>query len=242
MQSASYPAGFDVRVGRLQAKAGEQSTPQNHDASLVARLVRQQHAAHMPEPKGSTCIQYVSVLMRFLCRCAFVAYFLLGSTFSTLFPGDPAALQLWGAEVNRATTGLVVFNVQQSTDGSYVPLILSQMSATAFFTAMVLNMTSFLFEDSVAKRQLALLSCTIKAAACYSDLLLATGQLPIIFDAHGAFVDALALLQINSTTLRAMGCDHTAHGSCAVQAGGCLQSRLSSIFQAHHPCKLLPKC
>jgi hypothetical protein len=60
------------------------------------------------------------------------------------------------------------------------------MSATAFFTAMVLNLTSFLFEDSVAKRQLALLSCTIKAAACYSDLLLSSGQLPIIFDAHGS--------------------------------------------------------
>ena len=51
---------------------------------------------------------------------------------------------------------------------------------------MVLNLTSFLFEDSVAKRQLALLSCTIKAAACYSDLLLSSGQLPIIFDAHGS--------------------------------------------------------
>jgi len=60
------------------------------------------------------------------------------------------------------------------------------MSATAFFTAMVLNLTSFLFEDSVTKRQLALLSCTIKAAACYTDLMLATGRLPIVFDAHGS--------------------------------------------------------
>uniref|UniRef100_A0A7S3VS63 histidine kinase n=1 Tax=Dunaliella tertiolecta TaxID=3047 RepID=A0A7S3VS63_DUNTE len=115
----------------------------------------------------------------FFAGCAFVAYFLLGSTFSTLFPGDPAALQLWGAEV---------------------PLILSQMSATAFFTAMVLNMTSFLFEDSVAKRQLALLSCTIKAAACYSDLLLATGQLPIIFDAHGALLIPQRYVQWAVTT------------------------------------------
>lgn len=67
-----------------------------------------------------------------------------------------------------------------------VPQVLSQVSATAFFTAMVLNMTSFLFEDSAAKRQLALLSCTIKAAACYSDLLLATRDVPIIYDVHGA--------------------------------------------------------
>lgn len=50
-----------------------------------------------------------------------------------------------------------------------VPLVLYQMSATAFFTALVLNLTSFLFEDSAAKRQLAMLSCIIKVRPrCFS--------------------------------------------------------------------------
>lgn len=61
-----------------------------------------------------------------------------------------------------------------------------KMSGTAFFTAMVLNMTSLIFEDSYAKRQLALLSVTIKAAASYSDLMLASGRVPLVFDAHGS--------------------------------------------------------
>ncbi|KAF5834464.1 hypothetical protein DUNSADRAFT_8820 [Dunaliella salina] len=112
-------------------------------------------------------------------RCAFAAYFSLGRIVTSLCPGDSTALQLWEAEV---------------------PLILSQMSATAFFTAMVLNMTSFLFEDSVTKRQLALLSCTIKAAACYSDLLLAMGQLPIVFDAHGSLLIPQRYVQWAVTT------------------------------------------
>lgn len=48
----------------------------------------------------------------------------------------------------------------------------------------VLNLTSFIFEDSVAKRQLALLSCTIKAAACYTALLTAS-QPNVFYDRHG---------------------------------------------------------
>ena len=65
-----------------------------------------------------------------------------------------------------------------------MPPLLYQMSATAFFTAFVLNLTSFLFEDSVAKRSLALLSCTIKGAACYSDVLIITGRAAILYDVH----------------------------------------------------------
>lgn len=47
----------------------------------------------------------------------------------------------------------------------------------ALLLAQVLNLTSFLFEDSAPKRQLALLSCAIKGAACASDLRL-VGQGP----------------------------------------------------------------
>lgn len=66
-----------------------------------------------------------------------------------------------------------------------MPLVVYQMSATAFFTAMVLNMLSLLFEDSDAKRQLALLSTVIKGAACHSDLLVVTGEAVVMFDVHG---------------------------------------------------------
>eukprot|EP00967_Tisochrysis_lutea_P129890 scaffold223945_cov17-Tisochrysis_lutea.AAC.1 len=157
---------FFRRVGRLQAKAGEQSTPQNHDASLV-------------------CFRGVLLAGEHLQYSV------------SRGPCSVAAMGSRGKQGNNRTGGIQCAAVHRwklrfflahlcSALHMQVPLILSQMSATAFFTAMVLNMTSFLFEDSVAKRQLALLSCTIKAAACYSDLLLATGQLPIIFDAHGA--------------------------------------------------------
>ncbi len=60
------------------------------------------------------------------------------------------------------------------------------MSSTAFFTALVLNLTSLLFEDNAPKRQLALLSCAIKGAACHADMLLVTGRTPVIFDAYGS--------------------------------------------------------
>ncbi len=66
-----------------------------------------------------------------------------------------------------------------------VPALLYQMTATAFFTAFVLNLTSFLFEDSVPKRQLALLSCTIKGAACWTDLRMVASQPLVLYDLHG---------------------------------------------------------
>ena len=60
------------------------------------------------------------------------------------------------------------------------------MSATAFFTAMVINLTCFMFEDSADKQQLSLLSACIKSAACHADLLLVTGQTIVVFDSAGA--------------------------------------------------------
>lgn len=60
------------------------------------------------------------------------------------------------------------------------------MSATAFFTAFVLNLTSLLFEDNAPKRQLALLSCAIKAAACHCDMLVVTGHSAVVYDVFGA--------------------------------------------------------
>ncbi|GIL82425.1 hypothetical protein Vretifemale_11416 [Volvox reticuliferus] len=69
-----------------------------------------------------------------------------------------------------------------------VPLLVYQMSSTAFFTALVLNLTSLLFEDNSTKRQLALLSCAIKGAACHTDMLLVTGRASVVYDAFGAIV------------------------------------------------------
>ncbi|GLC35005.1 Hexokinase-3 [Pleodorina starrii] len=69
-----------------------------------------------------------------------------------------------------------------------VPLLVYQMSSTAFFTALVLNLTSLLFEDNAPKRQLALLSFAIKGAACHTDMLLVTGRAHVVFDAFGAIV------------------------------------------------------
>eukprot|EP00198_Chlamydomonas_reinhardtii_P009452 XP_001698789.1 chlamyopsin-6 [Chlamydomonas reinhardtii] len=67
-----------------------------------------------------------------------------------------------------------------------VPTLVYQMSSTAFFTALVLNLTSLLFEDNAPKRQLALLSCAIKGAACHTDLLLVTGGATVLYDAYGS--------------------------------------------------------
>jgi hypothetical protein len=47
-----------------------------------------------------------------------------------------------------------------------IPPIFFQLSSTAFFTALVLNLTSLLLEESAPKRQLALLSVAIKGRQC----------------------------------------------------------------------------
>ncbi|GFH20592.1 uncharacterized protein HaLaN_17738 [Haematococcus lacustris] len=51
---------------------------------------------------------------------------------------------------------------------------------------MVLNLTSLVFEDSAAKRTLALLSCVVKAAACSSDLLIVYDATPVLYDSGGS--------------------------------------------------------
>ncbi|PNH06772.1 hypothetical protein TSOC_006854 [Tetrabaena socialis] len=99
--------------------------------------------------------------------CWTTIYFLGKWAAERLIPGDPNAY----AELSQQ-----------------VPPLVYQMSSCAFFTAFVLNLTSLLFEDNAPKRQLALLSCAIKAAACHTDLLLITGGTTVVVDAFGTIV------------------------------------------------------
>jgi hypothetical protein len=90
-----------------------------------------------------------------------------------------------------------------------------QLSCTAFFTAMVLNLTSLVslisvqcietlpyksnpkvFEDSVEKRQLALLATAIKACACHNDMLMVLGLSPLSFDSYGVVFIPLRYAQV----------------------------------------------
>lgn len=43
-----------------------------------------------------------------------------------------------------------------------------------------------MFEDNATKRQLALLSCAIKGAACHTDMLLVAGRANVVMDSFGA--------------------------------------------------------
>ena len=61
-----------------------------------------------------------------------------------------------------------------------------QYSEAAFFTAAVLNLISFVFEETQDKRQLALLSVLIKGLSWHCDYLIVTGQAIITFDGYGA--------------------------------------------------------
>ena len=67
-----------------------------------------------------------------------------------------------------------------------VPLRIYEYSEAAFFTAMVLNLLSFVFEETPAKRQLALLSALIKGLSWHCDHLIVKNRAIITFDAHGA--------------------------------------------------------
>ncbi len=51
---------------------------------------------------------------------------------------------------------------------------------------MVLNLLSFVFEETPAKRQLALLSALIKGLSWHCDHLIVRNRAIITFDAHGA--------------------------------------------------------
>lgn len=57
--------------------------------------------------------------------------------------------------------------------------------AAAYFTSFTKNTISFLFEDSDAKRQLALLNCLVKGLACHSCYMVAMGWTPITFTPYG---------------------------------------------------------
>ena len=67
-----------------------------------------------------------------------------------------------------------------------VPLRIYEYSEAAFFTAMVLNLLSFVFEETPAKRQLALLSALIKGLSWHCDHLIVKNRAIVTFDAHGA--------------------------------------------------------
>ncbi len=67
-----------------------------------------------------------------------------------------------------------------------VPVRAYEYSEAAFFTAMVLNLLSFVFEETAPKRQLALLSALIKGLSWHCDTLIVGNKAVITFDAHGA--------------------------------------------------------
>jgi len=69
-----------------------------------------------------------------------------------------------------------------------VPLYVYMYSQAAFFTATILNLISFIFEDTAEKKQLALLSAIIKGISCHCDHLIVTGQAVVKFDRHGALL------------------------------------------------------
>jgi hypothetical protein len=62
---------------------------------------------------------------------------------------------------------------------------LYQAAATAFLTACLLNMTSLAFEDSVAKRELALLGIAIKGLQAYSYWQQLAETPLVMYDRHG---------------------------------------------------------
>ena len=61
-----------------------------------------------------------------------------------------------------------------------------QYSQAAFFTATILNLLAFVFEETPAKRQLALLSALIKGLSCHCDSLIISGHAVVVHDAWGA--------------------------------------------------------
>jgi hypothetical protein len=61
-----------------------------------------------------------------------------------------------------------------------------QYSEAAFFTAAVLNLIAFIFEETQEKRQLALLSFLIKGLSWHCDYMIVTGSAIISFDGYGA--------------------------------------------------------
>ncbi|KAK9828691.1 hypothetical protein WJX72_001553 [[Myrmecia] bisecta] len=102
-----------------------------------------------------------------------------------------------------AAAGRTVFaSSKEGTDmiAAQVPNQIYLMSCAAFFSAMIINATSLVFETSSSKRQLALLGCFIKAAACYSDLLIAMGAGIIMVNEDGRPVNVSRYIQWLVTT------------------------------------------
>eukprot|EP00798_Chlamydomonas_sp_ICE-L_P004427 gene4427-14559_t len=81
-----------------------------------------------------------------------------------------------------------------------VPVRAYEYSEAAFFTAMVLNLLSFVFEETPAKRQLALLSALIKGLSWHCDTLIVGNNAVITFDAHGALLLPSRYVQWSCTT------------------------------------------
>ena len=67
-----------------------------------------------------------------------------------------------------------------------VPIRYYQYSEAAFFTAAVLNLIAFVFEETNEKRQLALLSALIKGLSWHCDYKIVTGSAIITLDGYGA--------------------------------------------------------
>ncbi len=56
----------------------------------------------------------------------------------------------------------------------------------------MLNLISFIFEETSEKRQLALLSVLIKGLSWHCDYMIVTGHAVIVYDGYGALWVALA--------------------------------------------------
>lgn len=67
-----------------------------------------------------------------------------------------------------------------------VPARFYQYSEAAFFTAAVLNLLSFVFEETQEKRQLAVLSALIKGLSWHCDYLIIARKAVVVFDGYNA--------------------------------------------------------
>ena len=66
-----------------------------------------------------------------------------------------------------------------------VPAIMFQLSAAAFASSFVHNLTSFTYESSALKKKLALVQCLIKAISFLADVHLGFGGAAIVKDSSG---------------------------------------------------------
>jgi signal transduction histidine kinase/CheY-like chemotaxis protein/class 3 adenylate cyclase len=92
-----------------------------------------------------------------------------------LYAASVTALQLSGVHDPQAAQLLF----------ESVPQFWYQISAVAFLAVASVNVVAMAYENSAAKRQLAMMVIVIKLVACYTDWRLATSPFAIVFDTSG---------------------------------------------------------